>query len=393
MTAQVVIMNKEAIALASDSAVTMTQEKGQKIFTSANKLFSLSKYYPIGIMIYGNAYFMDMPWETIIKIYRNKLNKKSFAKLADYANNFIDYLNKDNPLFPEQQQKDYIYTTIFSYFRVIKEEIEEKLKSILEQEKEFSNAQVKKITSEVIRLHFDKLKKKKILQPFPKNYGESLIQKYSKIMEQAKEKVFEKLPITQDSANELKNITINLFTRDIFHLDISGIIIAGFGEKDAFPIIKSFDIEGIANNKLKYKERGSTEINFERAAAIIPFAQKEMVATFMEGIDPNFRYHIESYFHELFNKYPEVIVKNINKLNEQEKISILKKLKEGSKKIYKDLKNHIENYTTENHVNPIMKIVAMLPKDELAAMAESLVNLTSFKRKVTMETETVAPPY
>jgi len=34
----------------------------------------------------------------------------------------------------------------------------------------------------------------------------------------------------------------------------------------------------------------------------------------------------------------------------------------------------------------------MLPKDELAAMAESLVNLTSFKRKVTLETETVAGP-
>lgn len=34
----------------------------------------------------------------------------------------------------------------------------------------------------------------------------------------------------------------------------------------------------------------------------------------------------------------------------------------------------------------------MLPKDELAAMAEALVNLTSFKRKVSMETETVGGP-
>ncbi len=34
----------------------------------------------------------------------------------------------------------------------------------------------------------------------------------------------------------------------------------------------------------------------------------------------------------------------------------------------------------------------MLPKDELAAMAEALVSLTSFKRKVTMESETVGGP-
>ena len=36
--------------------------------------------------------------------------------------------------------------------------------------------------------------------------------------------------------------------------------------------------------------------------------------------------------------------------------------------------------------------MAILPKDELAAMAESLVNLTSFKRKVSMEVESVGGP-
>jgi hypothetical protein len=35
---------------------------------------------------------------------------------------------------------------------------------------------------------------------------------------------------------------------------------------------------------------------------------------------------------------------------------------------------------------------ALLPKSELAAMAEALVNLTSFKRKVSMELETVGGP-
>lgn len=34
----------------------------------------------------------------------------------------------------------------------------------------------------------------------------------------------------------------------------------------------------------------------------------------------------------------------------------------------------------------------ILPKDELAAMAESLVNLTSFRRKLSMGAETVGGP-
>ena len=48
MTAEVAVMNKQAIALAADSAVTFRDEMGQKIFTSASKIFTLSKYQPVG---------------------------------------------------------------------------------------------------------------------------------------------------------------------------------------------------------------------------------------------------------------------------------------------------------------------------------------------------------
>jgi hypothetical protein len=48
MTAEIAIMNKTAVALAADSAVTIEQDKGQKIFNTVNKLFTLSKYHPVG---------------------------------------------------------------------------------------------------------------------------------------------------------------------------------------------------------------------------------------------------------------------------------------------------------------------------------------------------------
>ena len=39
-----------------------------------------------------------------------------------------------------------------------------------------------------------------------------------------------------------------------------------------------------------------------------------------------------------------------------------------------------------------MEVVSALPKHELAEMAETLMSLTSFKRKVTMQTESVVGP-
>ena len=58
MTAEVAVINKSAVAIAADSAVTteLTDSSGRqhdKIFNTANKVFALSKYAPVGIMVYN----------------------------------------------------------------------------------------------------------------------------------------------------------------------------------------------------------------------------------------------------------------------------------------------------------------------------------------------------
>lgn len=73
MTAEVAVMNKMAVALAADSAVTVTRSGGRKIYNTVNKLFRLSEHQPVGIMVYGQSELMGIPWETIIKEYLKKL--------------------------------------------------------------------------------------------------------------------------------------------------------------------------------------------------------------------------------------------------------------------------------------------------------------------------------
>ena len=46
----------------------------------------------------------------------------------------------------------------------------------------------------------------------------------------------------------------------------------------------------------------------------------------------------------------------------------------------------------EKFTSPIVNIVASLPKDELANMAETLVSMTSFMRRVSSNLETVGGP-
>lgn len=66
---------------------------GKKIYNSADKLFQLAEHHPVGVMIYGSGHFMNVPCETIIKIFGNKLADHQLDTLEEYADAFLEFLN------------------------------------------------------------------------------------------------------------------------------------------------------------------------------------------------------------------------------------------------------------------------------------------------------------
>lgn len=396
MTAEVAVMNKQAIALAADSAVTFRDEMGQKIFTSASKIFTLSKYQPVGVMVYGSASIMGIPWETVIKTYRDQLKQKAFKTISNYAEDFICFLTTEKLLFAEQEEEErYVRISIYSYFALIVNEIDEKLKQIIKSEGEQKTEEVKKIISQIIQSHFDRWEGADLLSQIPPDFVDTLKKKYGKLMQEAKERFF--ADISNDSSSQLTEIALSLFMKypeGMFSSGTSGVVIAGFGTEDMFPILLSFSIDGKVCGFLKYKkdEDQSTKINFENDAIIIPFAQREMVATFMTGVDPSYQIAIEKDLQQLFASYLQTLVDGIDKLSKQEKKELQLKLETISNEIFSEYTNGLNEHRNRFYVNPIMRVVQMLPKDELAAMAESLINLTSFKRRVSMDEETVGGP-
>ena len=120
MTAEVAILNSSGVALAADSAVTIGNAK---IYNSALKLFALSKVEPVGIMIYGSASLMGLPWETIIKVFRKELSSKSYKSLKTYADTFIKYLSKRSDFFSEESQRNWFLSNISGYFNLLLDEL------------------------------------------------------------------------------------------------------------------------------------------------------------------------------------------------------------------------------------------------------------------------------
>ena len=120
MTAEVAILNKSAVALAADSKATVTSSSGEKTFDTMNKIFTLSKVCPVGVMIYGVADFMEYPWETIIKIYRYEKKTKSEPTIAAWGDDFWRFVRKFGPI-KERERENNIRSIISSHLSEIEE--------------------------------------------------------------------------------------------------------------------------------------------------------------------------------------------------------------------------------------------------------------------------------
>jgi hypothetical protein len=118
-----------------------------------------------------------------------------------------------------------------------------------------------------------------------------------------------------------------------------------------------------------------------------------MVATFMEGINPDYQHLIGISLENLIFRYTNAILNSIcNSKSNEQKDKLTKKLLITSKKMIDYLEKELDKYRRTEFSAPVVAVVSSLPKDELASMAESLVNLTSLKRRVSLELETVGGP-
>lgn len=395
MTAEIAILNKNAVALAADSAVTIQKPDTQKIYNTANKLFMLSKYHPVGIMVYGSANLMGIPWETVIKIYRKELGEADFSKLVQYAEHLIAFLENSRALFPDRLQASSLVGFCDWILSQIQISIDQAVKREIQERGAVDDNDVLRIVTASVEHHHGAWSEYRRLDCFPEGFENELIEKYKPELDSLIDRVFNQLPI-ESVRGKLLEICAFRMTRDWWSVSWGGVVIAGFGKDDILPVVQSYTVESIVFNRLKYSPQphNSNDMNESGAAVIIPFAQAEIVHRFIRGIDPDYKNEMAQFIRTLLTtEYPKRLLEQFaGRLNEEDSRNTQAELIKLARGILSEFDDKWSAWETGKFISPVIDIVADLPKDDLAAMAESLVNLTSFKRKITAEAETVGGP-
>ncbi|MGB9153648.1 MAG: hypothetical protein WCD70_11235 [Alphaproteobacteria bacterium] len=383
MTAEISVMNKSGVALAADSKATVRIQGVIKTHDTANKLFTLSKYHPVGIMINGNAEFMQTPWETLIKIYREKLKAKCLPVLEKYLDDFCLALVADYG-FSEESQEINAYFLFCDFLAPLLQSAQECLK----QGKTPDEA-----LNETIASYNEQALSTADCQSLSGISSENIISLYSEEIDVAIADNFG--GVDEIKRSQLREYLSKIILKDVFSGSCSEVVIAGYGNDEIFPSVKAYRVDGIIAGKLKFAVSHERKITIGKegcASDIHPFAQREMVDRFMLGVDPIYARYMEHGFNVILRQVIEGLVQKLAAEDSEKKTQILEQVQKGADTMMEKFFGQIHSYSYKAFAKPVLDMTQLLPKEELAHLAESLVNLTSFKRRMSLDAESVGGP-
>lgn len=363
MSVGICIINKNGISLAADSAGTFGNRK--MFYNSMNKVYNLSFNNKIGAITYGSTVIMNVPIEIILKDYRKYIDC-NYVQLSDFfslVGIFEQFLIEKNSYFKFDQAeqifcRNFIISKIKEWGAIINQNLqnvdlnkEEKIDEIIEKLKNYVE-NLKSIpdydVSNYIKDNYDE-----IIMNSIKSYCSILLE-------------------YKTQCDCFIQYICNSFNSLIETVQPLGLLFAGYDLQSAFPKSIHIQIYNFIGGKLKFIIKDKIEESIY-SSSIIPLAQPDVINTFIKGFSDKY-----------MNAIPGLIKSEINKrisLIEGDQTEIQKKFEN----IQDTIVSILLNKSREEYINPLFESLHSLQIPDLASLAESLVNITSLKRKFSLD--------
>lgn len=397
MTAEIAILNKTAVALAADSAVTISAgSKEEKTYDSADKLFELSDHDAIGIMVYNDMGFAETPLPALIRRFRSEGGR--FHKVEEAARSFLAYLNDYGSKSPQPVKNRSIVNIVAPLFVSLDERYSANLKEFSQNVQNtadgLSAEDITKVLASLLDEALEHYEGQVGALSDALFVGDGPVCFDPGIDELLTSGVDAHLAYASpEQKRRAVEIAKSLLKSEYRSNSSTGIVVAGFGSGEIFPTLVSFEIDGIVCGRLRYVQTNVVDIDREGARAkVLPFARKEMVERFLYGLDENIQRDIAKFCDNNIRVIREQISSQIEFPDDGNKQAFEQNVGVAEALFLQGLRQKAFDAIRSKSQAEIESMVEFMPKPELAKMAEALVNLTSMKRRVSKGMETVGGP-
>lgn len=392
MTSEIAIMNRKGVALAADSIGTVTRGENQntgKSYDTLHKLFQLPHTKSVGIMFYGNADCMGVPLETLIRMYPGQ---KQLPLLNDYAEDFINYLAEFG--FSQDQYADYVYKTARRMLTRMVMKTDREVEAVIQSTGEITRPQISRVLGTQFDTSLDTISKLSGNATVATRKRKSLAKEHKSGIEAIAKKVIQNRPLSKARFHKISQWVVDAccINPDSF----TGIVFAGFGEQEHFPSFTEIDIKGVLGGQVIYRQKSASSVSLKNDVIIRPFAEADDVITFMKGMNHNLQAFLERALGHLLGEtlpknWAQAVSESLKLANKESKrVEDIAITMGGAAN--QQLLQELQNHQVKEFTNPVCAATRHITPDLLGAMAETLIDLVSFRNEMSMSAETVGGP-
>lgn len=388
MTSEIAVMNQRAVAMAADSAVTLTDGRKVVVRNEQRKLFQLVEKRPVGIMIFGVAEIMGHPWDHLFEHYSDRNGGATPAHLRDYGANFTATLDNLTEFFSPDHYRDE-YRRLFASVCAV----------ILGHAKTLQQYDDTRDDLTILEDAIGYIWRDYQMRPdgtprpdlacFPPGFAATIGRDYGDVIDELIGYWFVGIGIGQSALQQLRDIAAWCVVKELFLEDVTGLVFAGFGSQDRYPAQSTWYVSAIISGIAKRAEVSHDAISNENRATIRTFADSAVTRAFILGIDGN----LERFLHAMLGHIMRAVVGEVVDAFPEADVATRQRVRNE----YQDavpaylalLREITADFQQEAFIDPLLTVLSIATRADLAQTARELVSLNAFKKRIMAQHETV----
>ena len=373
MTAQIVLLNQRAAAVASDSALTFGAET-KRTYDTVTKIVEVGPDHAVVVMSAGCALVMNVMWDIVIGAWSRTL-VAPLATLGDYVESFLAWVRDDKQLFDEAAQSDLYEWLVRDMFLVVRRDILARLADNELSELPWDHTDVMGVVNDVVEGWCQTLFDRPELDEWTLEEGHAQLEQREALVRSAFDFVFDDVPRTEKADRRLlTEMPAYVVCRsEPWSIDAT-LTFAGFGEADLFPASQTIELTGTIAGRLLVDQRNSCQASREQTSWVTTPAQSDAMSAFLRGR----AWEFDRVVHDHLQTSLDTHTDSVQACTDPAHLDVTKPKPAPAESIaeaHRSLDEVLETLSHNHNLDPFQESIGAMPPADLAEVARSLVGI------------------